>query len=95
MPLVLLAISRRRGDEKVQCAYPAEIYDVPFLYEAFQDYTWSVMPQNMKNIAISKGMAWYAICHNYIPFLEILDVFNAFYYKAYEVARQEGEGHEE
>lgn len=93
MPFAILAISRRRGNEKGH-AYPAEFYDVPFLYEVFQDYTWSIMPKDMKDIATSKGMAWYAICHNYVSFHEILDVFNARYHAAYKIALKEGEEYE-
>lgn len=94
MPFIILAISRRRGDQEGK-AYPAEVYDIPFLYEAFQDYAWSVMPQDMKDIATSKGMAWYATCHNYVSFHEILDVFNARYHEAYKIAAQEDECHGE
>ena len=86
MPFVFAIMARRRGED--QGIFPAEPYDYPFLYEIFQDYSWEVMPQDLKEYAVSKGAAWFALCHNFTGFKEIAQAFNAKREEAFRICQE-------
>ena len=81
----IILSSRLRGSTAIQC-YPMTEVECLYLYNAFQEYAWLHMPEELRSKLQDK--AWFYVCHDFVAPKEILEMYNGAKNQSYQFNKE-------